>query len=251
MSNTVRDVFNSKWKFADTPRLQPIRAALDVALKRMDGVREKHTTLAKNAHLSPLGRLDDLRNFVKSATAPSIQRARATASTVRQTWPSTEAGLLPAAPDPSNMTAAVLRSEMRTHLRTLSTAARAALLLSQNPDPVLIQAVLEAPGFSSGVSDDIRARMLENYAATKHPSDLAEIAQAEEALELLEAATAMALGAAKSVAEFPSEQLFEDFIGKARLLARPIRVIPNRICSSSLANRRPQTKHRTRSMRTL
>jgi hypothetical protein len=214
MSNTIRDVFNSRWKFADVARLKPIRAALDVALNAHDAVREKHTTLAKNQHLSPLGRLDDLRSFVKSATAPAVHRARATASTVRQNLAKHRSRLLPAAPDPSNMTAAVLRSEMRQHLRGLSTAARAALLLSANPDPVLIQAVLEAPSFSSGVEDDIRERMLENYAATKHPNDLAEIAQAEEALELLEAATAMALGAAKSVSEFPSESLFEDFIGK-------------------------------------
>jgi hypothetical protein len=77
---------------------------------------------------------------------------------------------------------------------------------------MLVQAVLEAPGFSSGVSDDIRARMLEIVTNRDHPDQLAEIAQAEEALELLDAATGMVLSSAKSVSEFPSEKLFNDFI---------------------------------------
>src|SRR6266403_5769901 len=106
-------------------------------------------------------------------------------------------------------------SEMRGQLRGLSTSARAALLLTENPDPTLVQAVLEAPGFSSGVSDDIRERMLEIVINRDHPNDLAEIAQVEEALELLDAATGMTLSAAKSVSEFPTEKTFNDFIGEA------------------------------------
>ena len=87
-----------------------------------------------------------------------------------------------------------------------------ALLLAENPDPTLLQAVLEAPNFSSGLTDNLRAQMLEHYAAATHPNDLAEIAQAEEALELLTAATETALNAAKSVSEFPSDRVFEDFV---------------------------------------
>src|SRR5258707_12584206 len=163
MSNTIRDVFLGRWKssFDDVPRLKPVRAALDAALNAHDSVREKHTALAKNQHLSPLGRLDDVRSFVSKSTAPAIHRARAAANSMRQALAKQKARLQPAAPDPANVSAAVLRSEMRTHLRGLSTSARAALLLTENPDQTLVQAVLEAPGFSSGVSDDIRERMLE------------------------------------------------------------------------------------------
>ncbi len=101
---------------------------------------------------------------------------------------------------------------MRGQLRGLSASARAALLLSENPDPMLVQAVLEAPGFSSGVSDDVRERILEIVINRDHPNELAAIAETEEALELLDAATGMVLSAAKSVAEFPSEKTFNDFI---------------------------------------
>jgi hypothetical protein len=103
---------------------------------------------------------------------------------------------------------------MRTHLRGLSQSARAALLLADSPDPTLVQAVLEAPGFSSGVSDDMRKQMLEIVVNRDHPDQLAEIAQVEEALELLDAATGIVLSAAKSAAEFPSETLFDAFIDR-------------------------------------
>jgi len=214
MSNTVRDVILGRWKqsFDDVPRLKPVRAALELALKAHDGVREKHATLAKNQHLSPLGRLDDVRLFVKQATAPAIHRGRKTANAAREDLAKWKDRLKPATPDPSNISAAVLRSEMRGQLRGLSASARVALLLTENPDRTLVEAVLEAPGFSSGVSDDIRERMLEIVINRDHPNELAAIAETEEALELLEAATAMTLSAAKSVSEFPSEKTFNDFI---------------------------------------
>src|SRR6188472_1766979 len=54
--------------------------------------------------------------------------------------------------------------------------------------------------------------MLEIVINRDHPDQLAAIAQVEEALELLDAATGMVLNAAKSVSEFPSEKTFNDFI---------------------------------------
>lgn len=84
--------------------------------------------------------------------------------------------------------------------------------MTDNPDPTLVQAVLEAPGFSSGVSDDMRRQMLEIVVIRDHPEELAWIAETEEALGLLDAATGIVLSAAKSVSEIPSENLFNDFI---------------------------------------
>jgi hypothetical protein len=97
-------------------------------------------------------------------------------------------------------------------LRSLSNNERTRLLLSQNPDPILVQAVLEAPSFSSGITDETRARMLEFVVNRDHANDLAAIAEVEEALELLEAATRMVWTTAKSASEFPSEKTFSDFI---------------------------------------
>jgi hypothetical protein len=212
MTNSVRDVILGRWKFDDVPRLKPIRAAIDSALNAHDAVREKHASITENQHLSPLGRLDDVRSFVSKSTAPAIHRGRKTAISTRDELAKWKDRLKPATPDFKNVSAAVLRSEMRTHLRGLSQSARAALLLTDNPDLTLVQAVLEAPGFSSGVSDDMRMRMLEIVVNRDHPEELAWIAETEEALELLDAATDMVLSAAKSVSEFPSEKFFSDFI---------------------------------------
>jgi hypothetical protein len=214
LSNSIRDMVMSRWKpsFDDVPRLKSVRAALDAALNAQDAVRDRHATLAKNQHLSPIGRLDDVRSFVAKSTAPAIHGARAAAKSMRDDLIKQKASLQPAAPDPSNVSAAVLRSEMRTMLRGLSTSARTALLVSQNPDPTLVQAVLEAPSFSSGISDDVRARLLEFIVNRDHPKELEAIAQAEEAVEVLEAATGMTYLAAKLVSDFPSEKVLNDFI---------------------------------------
>jgi len=217
LSNSIRAVILGRWKssYDDVARLKPVRAALELALNAHDAVREKHATLAKNPNLSQIDRLDDVRTFISKSTAPVIHRARAAANSMRQDLVKQRARLQPAAPDPNNVSAAVLRSEMRTMVRGLSTSARTALLLSPNPDPTLVQAVLEAPSFSSGVTEEIRARMLQAIIERDHPKELEAIAQAEEALEVLEAATGMAQLAAKSVSEFPSERVFEDFINKS------------------------------------
>jgi hypothetical protein len=89
-----------------------------------------------------------------------------------------------------------------------------ALVMSNNPDPNVVAAILEAPGFLSGVTDEQRDRMLQTIIERDHPKELAAIAQAEEALTVLEAGIGMAHLAAKSVSEFPSDRVFEDFIGK-------------------------------------
>jgi len=218
---TIREILTSRWKFADAPRLKPVRAALDAALDAADAVTAKHSALAKNEKLSALGRLDDVRGFVSKSTAPAVHRARAVANKTRADLATWKARLQPPAPDRGDMAAAVLRSEMRQHLRGLSTGGRMALLLAENPDPTLLQAALEAPNFSSGLTDSLRAQMLEHYAAAKHPNDLAEIGQVEDAIELLTAATETALNAAKSASEFPSDRVFEDFVNASAPVVAP------------------------------
>jgi len=216
MSNTIRDVLLGRWKpqFDDVPRLKPVRAALDSALKEHEAFRERVGKIDQNKNLSPLGRLDEVRASILKVTAPIIHRNRAVAKSTRDDLATWRARLLPKIPDPKDIAAAILRSEMRTQLRQMSLSARAGLLVSDNIDAALIAAVLEAPTFSTGVSDDIRTRMIDGYVSRTHPSDLAQIAQAEEAIGLLEAATSMVFTVAKNVSEFPSEQVFSDFVDK-------------------------------------
>jgi hypothetical protein len=215
MSNNVRDVLLGRWKFGDVPRMKPIRAALDSALNALDAVQEHAALVTKNQNLSPLGRLDEIRAFISKSTAPAIQRGRTVAMLTRGDLDSWRARLLPKPADPKDTAAAILRSEMRTQLRQMSLGPRVGHVVADNPDPILIQAVLEAPSFSTGITDEIRSRMIENYVVRTHPNDLAQIAQLEEAVELLDAATGMISNTTKSVAEFPSDKVFSDFIDKA------------------------------------
>jgi hypothetical protein len=213
-----------RWKahFDDVPRLKPIRAALNAALKAHDDIRERATEVSKNANLSPLGRLDDVRGFISKTTAPAIQRSRRVAKSTRDDLAAWRARLRPKPIDPKDLTSAAMASEMRTYLRSLSKIGAASLLTSQDADPALIQAVLQAPSFLSGINDELRQRVLDNYVNRTHSNDLAQIAQTEEAVELLEAAVGIVFGTAKSAAEFPSDKVFSDFIDRAAPPVDPV-----------------------------
>src|SRR5882757_8243283 len=131
----VRDVLMGRWKaqFDDVPRLKPVRAALYLALKAHEDVREHAAKVGKNANLSPLGRLDDVRGFISKTTAPVIQRTRTVAKSTRDDLTTWRARLQPKAADPKDFASAAMASEMRTHLRTMSKSAAAALLLNDDP----------------------------------------------------------------------------------------------------------------------
>jgi hypothetical protein len=217
MSNTIRDVLLGRWKpqFDDVPRLKPVRAALNAALKEHDDVRERVGKIGQNKNLSPLGRLDEVRASILKATAPIIHRSRAVAKSTRDDLATWRTRLLPPKPDPKDAAGAAMRAEMRSYVRGLSLSARTAYFVQNDPDGALIQAVLEAPSFLSGISEELRTRMVDAYVNRTHPKDLAQIAQAEEAIELLDAATGVTFNAAKTASEFPSDQMFSDFVDKA------------------------------------
>jgi hypothetical protein len=211
MSHPIRNVILGRWKY-DAPRLAPVRKALDFALDAHDALRDFHSAVSANTLLSPLGRLDEMRGFISKRAAPAIHRGRETAASLRADLAKWRTRLQPAPPDPKNVAEAVMRSSMLTMLRGMSQGARTALLLSKNPDPRLVQAVREAPEFLSRVSAEIKERMVQMIVARDHPTDLAAIAEADEALALLDAATETVFTAARSVAEFPSDKMFADFV---------------------------------------
>jgi hypothetical protein len=69
----------------------------------------------------------------------------------------------------------------------------------------------------------MRTWLIETVVNRDHPDQLKAIAETEEALELLEAATTMARDAARSVAEFPNERMFDAFFGEDK--TPPVKVI--------------------------
>jgi hypothetical protein len=97
-------------------------------------------------------------------------------------------------------------------LRTMKHHERIALLMAKDVDPEFHLAVVEAPNALTGVTDDIRQYVTQQVIERTHPGQLAAIEQAEEAIELLNAARGVAYNAARTAAEFPSDTAFTAFM---------------------------------------
>lgn len=70
-------------------------------------------------------------------------------------------------------------------------------------------ALLEGPAFLTGVTSDQRAALVQSYRATYHAEDIAQIAQAQEALELLDAVHTTVANEAARVGGFMSHEFGE------------------------------------------
>jgi len=79
-------------------------------------------------------------------------------------------------------------------------------------DPLMRDAALEAPNVMSGITDQIRAHVVDDYMEKTHGDELRGIEQAEEALELADVAVQVATGTVRAAGEFLNQTQFADFI---------------------------------------
>jgi hypothetical protein len=122
------------------------------------------------------------------------------------------AELQPPPPDKTDVAGAVQRAEMRTMLRGMANGARIGLLLSTETDPRLWASVLEAPNVMSGVTDEIRDRVVAASIEKVHPGKLAELEEVEDVIGLVDAAYRVALSTAQRAFVHNNPQLFQDFV---------------------------------------
>jgi hypothetical protein len=186
-----------------------VQAAIKSALTGYTDVRAKREALKQNANLSPVGIVDESRKYIATNTAKRIALARSTAASFANDIAAKRARTLPPKPTAAD---AALMPEFRTALRSMSAKDQNKLLFSDPPNLQILQACLGAPAALSGVAEDTLAKAVERYVLAKHPAELASIAEDEESLAVLNAATGMTLLAAKSIGEFPTDAVLEKFI---------------------------------------
>src|SRR4051794_3550073 len=135
---TIRHVLSDHWKYDDIPWLAPVKAQMDRAFAAEDEFRAHHDKVAKNQHLSPIGRQDAMKTFV-GEKAHELHRARKAVDVARAKLADRRAKLLPPPPDKTDVAAAVLRSEMRQMLKGVKNAGeRMRMLLAPDADPTLL-----------------------------------------------------------------------------------------------------------------
>lgn len=218
MATLEQTLINFMAQFADVKGIESLRKAFDSAMQTTrfltDEFRAESEKIAKNDKLSPLGKREKVQEFV-GKEAHRVMRARRTLEKIETKFEAKRSALQPKAPDPTNLAAAVARSDLRSMLRGLPIGKRMELLLAPDADPVLLQAALELPGYASGMNDDTRKLVLERVIEREQPGALATIAREQEAIQVLRAATQVVTDTMRSVGEFPNDRVMNQFLQDA------------------------------------
>jgi hypothetical protein len=210
---TIRDALVGRWKWGpESPRLLAAKVALERVLDANDAVRAQHAKIGSDPKLTAIGRQDAIRRYVIDKAAEEQYRAVRSVAEMRARVDRWRKELSPKAPDKSDVTAAVVRSEMRQMLRSMTPNARAAMLTSADVDPTLIQAVLEVPNSLSGITDRIRADVVKAAISRSYPKQLTEIEQCEDAIALVDAAARVMTDTTRAAMELPNDTVLADLV---------------------------------------
>lgn len=210
---TIEDtILQRAARFSTDPVLQPAFDAISRALDTHTKIRAKALDVSKDTHRTALGKRDVMQKYV-GENAHELVRARKAGDTLRAKIAERRAKLLPAAPDPSNVASAMLRSEIRQMLRGMKNHGdRLKALLATDADTTFLEAVLEAPNAMSGITDDQRELIQTSAMERLHPGALAAIEAAEEAIELVDVAARVVFETARDAGEFPTNSVFSTFV---------------------------------------
>jgi hypothetical protein len=193
----------------------PAKIELSRILDTHDQVRAEHARIAADPNLSALGKQDATRKYLATTASKHLVRAQRSVETMRGKIAERRANLRPPVPDKTDASAAILRSEMRSQLRGMKQGERMQLLLAPDADPALIAAALEAPNFSSGITDQTRTLLTNSVIEKRYPGASAALESAEDAVEILTAAVQVTERTVYAAGDFPSGKVFSDFIAQA------------------------------------
>jgi hypothetical protein len=201
-------------RYDNVPGLAPVRRAFNQALDVHQTFRTKAAEVAKDTHKTAIGKQDALRKYI-GAEAHRVVRARKTLEKAQSKLAEKRKALQPKAPDKTDVAAAVARSDLRGMLRGMPIGKRMGLLLADNADPMLLAAALELPNYASDINDETRRLVTERVIEREQPGALAKIEIESEALAMLAVANRVLENTARDVAEFPNNQILNDFLEKA------------------------------------
>jgi hypothetical protein len=120
-------------------------------------------------------------------TVKHLSNATKLAAKFREDLATWEKRLIPPPAKPADAASAAVRSQIRDRVAAMSAPERMKFLSAPDLPREVFSALLEGPTFLTGVTSDQRAAVLQSYRATYHAEDIAQIAQAQGALERLDA----------------------------------------------------------------
>jgi len=196
ISDQIAARWNRRWDTAGN-----WKSAFENALIALQAPAYQRGEIAKDNKLSAMGVAVELRVKLASNVVPRLKRDTDAAQRALDAIRGERAALANLKVDPTDLAAAMRRQEARQLVRGMSLSEQAATLL--NGDPLFVEAVLEMPSRFSGVPDDLRSKVENNYVETRFGPQLADLADREELLTTVRVAAEMARSAIVSEATLP------------------------------------------------
>lgn len=189
---TIVETMKSRWKPEYATRIAGGSHAFDTALSFIGAAGKKRSELAARGTLSEKGIADALREFADQGMVPALAKFREQVKTERANIAQRREHLAKPKIDPTDVAAAILRSEYRTYLRTLAPAEQIRQLIAGD-DPAMVAAALEVPaGSLSGLAPEVRERVVQSHLERTAGDQLKAMAETEEALSVVEATVRLA-----------------------------------------------------------
>lgn len=194
---SIRRELESRWpsKFNTHAMKQHFSNALDL----VDRIEGKRIEVKADKRLSEVGHVEQVQAFA-ATQASALVKARAAVARARSSLEKDRAKLIPTVKDKADISAALLRQEVRSFLRSKSPSEAIQVALNPDADPVIIAAIFEAPSVLSNVTEQSRDHILKGYLENNAAPQIAALREQNEAIGVLEAAVRIAEGAVATAA---------------------------------------------------
>lgn len=180
------------WEFqhyeAKDRNFAKLRAAYDAAIEAGTQFQQKAATLRKNDSLSEKGIKDQLRRYATEEGLPLVAKNKLQATaTIRRDIAARAAKMVPVEIDKTDIVAEMQRREIREAFRQMKPEQQIRIL-EANKHPEVVNAVLAAPNFLTGVPESVRKMTEERALEAKYGDERKLLSELEAAAQLVERA---------------------------------------------------------------
>ncbi len=205
--------FRTGW--LNDPELRKYHHAMTSAIDDAENLRTERVTHEKAGKLSAAGLTEVMRDYAVKKVIPGLAENRLKLERAAVKVAEKRKALGIPKPDPKDAVGAILRSEARSLMRSMSQGQLAELLL-KNPDPISVAAAFENPMLLPNLTAELRQRVEHALVEASHPDALAAIADEKEAITLANQAVNYAIGELQRSTSFEGNQhAFNQFVEEA------------------------------------
>ncbi|BCH01254.1 hypothetical protein MesoLj131b_32530 [Mesorhizobium sp. 131-2-5] len=190
-----------------------LRQAATLCLDVADRFGQRAASIKSDPSFTAVGREKVLMDEAAKTYLPGLKVAFAPIAKAFADAKTARAAMSIAAPDPSNLAAALERQEIRAMVRAMSPNERMSFLMG-TVDERIVDAVLSAPGVLSGLLDEQFGQLRDQAVERRFGDRVAEIREAEETAEAAQAAMLVARNDIRAATGL-DERAFDRFEKKA------------------------------------